>query len=131
MGFRLGSTFSNTTLNGAGFTTTETSVCTTPPLTLPADNAIVVITGQVTMTWGTGTTGFNLRVRQGTTSAGTIVLNTGPIQATAAQIVVVNVSVFDPAPGAAGGIQYSLLIAAVGSTANNVPTSATLVAFVL
>ena len=99
-------------------TTTETTVLTLNALRVPFLNGKMVVMGVVFVTWGTGTTSANLRVRRNA-SAENIVLGGGALglTAVAGQTVAIPFAFNDQVPDGRDCI-YSLTIQQVAATGN-------------
>lgn len=118
MGYRL-----NTALTGAPSvtvvtTTTETIVATTPPVTLPVDNTIVLLAWYVDFTGGTAATAWTIRIRAGTLITSRQVFSSQAITITAGNVVFHSGSYADAGAGPAAGLVYSLSIQQTAATGN-------------
>jgi len=123
--------FLNMPLMGIGsavaiVTTTETVVATSSPINADNLEQYVSIEGLLDLTVGTAGTTVTLRLRRGTTTAGTLIsqLNTwGPFTVTATNRVNFAIGGYD-VPGLSGGIQYVLTVAVASATGNSTANSA-------
>ena len=131
MGVRFPSVTSNTLANALPASAAETVVLITPPINEPIDNAQVILQWFLSLTAGTSTTGFNVRIRRGTTVAAPVVFN-GPWQFTT---VAGNFATFGgclaDSPGIVAGQQYCLTLIQTAATGAGTFTDGTLIAMVL
>lgn len=115
MGVRLPSVVANSIGNAVG--TAEIVVATTPPMNIPLDFATILLFWYYATTTPASTTNLQLRLRRGTTTAGTLVSSGVNQLVTASATATLSGFAFD-VPGAVAGQQYSLtaqFTAAVGS----------------
>ena len=131
MGVRYPSVFSTTFVGPWPANATETIICTLPPLILPIDGATVFIHWWDTLTYGTGTTAINYRIRRGTNTSGQIV----GVAAAARTVVAGNTDIvygcyFD-VPGAVTAQQYILTGVQTGATAGAVNNDICMFAYAL
>ena len=131
MGVRFPSVQTNTFIGPLPASAAETVLCTTPPLSLPLDFAVVFLFWTFALTAGTGTTSVSFNIRRGPTITGALVTPNTWAQAIAAGALgLMSGNVFD-APGAVGGQQYSLTMTQNGATAAGTPGNVGLLAFAL
>jgi hypothetical protein len=130
MGVRFPSVQSNTLLNASVGINVETPVCTTPPLNLPLDNAVVLLFWYIVHFIGTTAATTRYLIRRGTTIAGTLVNVSANLTGTAGNQVLGSGFYFDT-PGAVAGQQYTLSCIDPASTVAGGIADAALLAFVL
>jgi hypothetical protein len=107
-------------------TTSETVVITSPLVKIPVSTCRVWVAGRCQLTSGTGTTAVTVRIRRGTTTAGTLI-GAGiseAIKSAAGSTEPFALSVVDTLAGA-DAVQYVLTLQQAGATANgSVPQAA-------
>lgn len=110
----------NNTVVASPATAGETVVATVGPIASAIVAASgVYISAQIAYTVGTSGTAARYRIRQGTTTAGTVIFDTGPTTAgvTAAALVIDNIFGFDASPTFPGQAYcLTLLVAAASAT---------------
>ena len=132
MGVRFPSVSSSTFVGPLPANATETVICTTPPLTLPLDFAMVMLFWEWSMTSGTATTSIIMRLRRGTTVSGTLVnTNNYTISTPTAGNAYLLTGCFFDTPGAVGPIQYSLTTQQNAATGAGTNLEVALMAFAL
>ncbi len=105
-------------------TTTETVACTVAGVTIFAGENVRLL-GFTQMTTGTGTTSLTVRLRRGTSTAGTLVGAAVTIQTTAGNTVAVPIGGED-SPGELASGSYVLTVQQVAATANGSAVSSEL-----
>src|SRR5216684_1268986 len=130
MGVRFPSVQSNVLVNPNVGINTETVVCTTPPLTLPLDGAVVLLFWYMLHFIGTTAVTTRYLLRRGTTIAGTLINVSANLQGTAGNLVLGSGCYFDT-PGAVAGQQYSLSCIDPASTVAGAIQDAAMLAFAL
>ncbi|MCL6552921.1 MAG: hypothetical protein K6W08_07355 [Firmicutes bacterium] len=100
-------------------TTSETVVITSPLIKIPVSTCRVWITGSCQLTSGTGTTAVTVRIRRGTTTAGTLIGagNSEAIKTAAGSTEPFGLSVVDTLAGA-DAVQYVLTLQQTAATGN-------------
>jgi hypothetical protein len=86
MGVRFPSISTTTVIANLPASGVETVICTTPPLTLPLDGAVVFLFWWWSGNVGAGTTGLSAIIRRGTTTAGALVTTGSSVLVTAASV---------------------------------------------
>jgi hypothetical protein len=110
----------------------ETIGATTPPLNLFLDNAQVLIFWGLSYSWAVGATSSTIRLRRGTTIAGTLINTLAPTDSNMAVGATSSRSgVFFDTPGVVSGVQYTLTFTANAQTANGQIQDCWMVAMVL
>ncbi len=130
MGVRFPSVQSNTLVNPNVGINAETIVCTTPPLNLPLDGALVLLFWFMVHTIGATAAQTNFRLRRGTAITGTLINVSQPVTAVAGNVVTASGVYFDT-PGIVAGQQYSLTCIDPASTGAGAIQDACLIAFAL
>lgn len=90
-------------------------MCTTPPLTLPFDNASVIIFAYCCVSIGAGTVAYVPRIRRGTTIGGTVINAPASVVCTAGNITLISLVTVDTG-SIAGTPQYSFTLSGNGTT---------------
>src|SRR5260370_1151199 len=129
MGVRFPSVASTTIVASPGGST-ETVICTTPPLNIPLDFAQVIILWSVR--FSAGPTGWNVsyNVRRGTTTTGALVNVTQNILESINQPLIRSGSNVDT-PGAVAGQQWSLTFNIISTTTAATVVDVVMLAFAL
>ncbi len=118
MGVRFPGSGNNTIVNASIVTNAATIVAVSNLLNLAIDFQQVLILWMLAITWGASTTAAALRLRRGSTTAGTL-LNVAPsLTVVAAQIVQYSGTYVDT-PGAVANQQYAIEVQTTGATANH------------
>jgi hypothetical protein len=115
MGVRLSSVSSNTLLTATLTQNTETAALTTPPLSLPLDNAQVFLFWYLTGSAGASTSGMKASVRRGSGLTGTII-NAGVFLLVGAAGNFLVSGTYIDTPGVVAGQQYTLTATQSGAT---------------
>lgn len=115
MGVRNASVSTTAQINNTMSVAAETIVLTTPFISLPLDNAPVLIFWQFYATSGTNGTTLQLRIRRGATLTDTLVM-TGAAFTAAAAAMFNCAGHFIDTPGVVGPVQYSVTAQNAGST---------------
>jgi hypothetical protein len=114
MGARFPTAFTTTFIASVPASGAETVICTTPPLILPYDGALVFIDWEASFLIGTGTTLATIKVIRGTTTAAPHIA--GPAQTVVAgNNVVLSGNWVDQGAGPSEPV-YSLSAAGTGTT---------------
>ena len=114
-GSRTNFTFSTTIVGSTPGSGAETVILTSPLLTLPFDNAIVLIYWYFLATVGTGSTSYTVGVRRGTSTSGTRLNGSIFSNCTAGNIIPI-AGCYQDAASLAGTPQYSITVQGVGTT---------------
>ena len=130
MGVRFPSAASNTLLAANVPINGHVIVCTTPPINLPIDAAMVLLFWYIVHTVGATAATTQYLLRRGATVASPAVNVQQPITAVAGNIVEASGWYFD-SPGMIAEQQYSLDCIDVGSTGLGAIQDACIIAFVL
>jgi len=109
----------------------ETICATTPPLTIPLDFSQVILLWSFTFLAGTGTTGFSMRIRRGTTTGGAQVGGHSWDFTIAAAASSCYGGAYVDTPGAVAGQQYTLTCVQTGATGAGTGEDVSLIAFAL
>lgn len=108
-------------------TTTETVVVTLTGVSMPSGDGRVRLSGFVQMTLGTATTTVTVRVRRGTTTAGTLVGEGNPIAIpSAAGTDAAFTTDVEDTPGEVAGQSYVLTVEQAAATGNGTVLQAAL-----
>jgi hypothetical protein len=130
MGVRFGTLTTKTSLNSLPANSTETVVYAVGPMILAVDSAAVLFNWFCTVSGGTGLTALVIRLRRGTTTAGTLIMTSPWTQsAVAAQFYMMAGCDFDVFP--AGDTYYCLTISQTGATGAGALNDGYLQAYVL
>ncbi len=131
MGVRFPSQGSNVLVNNTITTTVETVLCTSPPLSLPLDFALVLLSWYLLIgIIGTAATTATVRIRRGAGTGGTVINNPVAVPVTAGSSVSLSGCYIDT-PGAVAGQQYSVTVTMGAATANSTPSDTCLLAYAL
>ena len=130
MGVRFPSVASTTILASVPASGAETVICTTPPLTLPIDNAQVILLFSFECLVGTGTATETWRIRRGTTVAGAQVNVAGTFTIVGNNRWAMGAMYVDT-PGAVDKQQYSLSLSGTATTGAWTTEDVCLMAFCL
>jgi hypothetical protein len=117
MGVRFAGSGSSTLVNTNIVTTAETTLLTSPLLTLALDFEQLLIFWEFVVLAGTSTTSFSYRMRRGSGTGGTSIAGGINVNVTAGNNILQAGCVVDT-PGAVGPIQYSVTLSQIGATAN-------------
>lgn len=123
----------NNTVAASPATAAETVVATLGPFRDPlAVGSGAFIVAQAAFTVGTGGTTVRYRIRQGTTTSGTTVFDSGACNAgvTAAALVIENMTAFDASPTLPGQ-SYCLTVTVGGASATSTVSAAAIAGFVI
>jgi hypothetical protein len=130
MGVRFPGQGSTTIVNASVVTTAQTIICTTPPLNLPLDGALVMIFWWAVFATGSGVTSIIQNILRGATLTSTRINLGGSIAATASSNTNLSGSYVDT-PGAVAAQQYSLALTQGAATGNGTVSDVCLIAFAL
>lgn len=116
MGVRLGSVSSTTFVGPLPASAAETVILTSPPISLPIDNAQVLLSFFFVMSAGATVTAFTFRLRRGTTNAGALVSAATWNIDTTAGLRYMPSGCYVDSPGIVAGQQYSLTVVQFGAS---------------
>lgn len=125
--------FSGDSVNGgsvAVITTSETQAVTGNFLNPPFGNAKAMVSGQVTLTTGTNTTGVTVRIRRNPNAENSPLTFSSPTNFTAGQTVMLNLQVADVIPDGRP-VQYTITVQQSGATANGSITGSNISAILI
>ena len=131
MGVRFPTVSTTTFIGPLPANANETIVLTTPGLTLPLDNAQVILLWRAVLVSGVGTNAFIWRIRRGTSLTGALVMASSDVMAVGSNATQSSSGFYVDTPGAVGGQQYTLTISENGATAAGTWNDGCLMAFVL
>jgi hypothetical protein len=130
MGVRFPSTFQNVPQANLPATGAQTIIITSTPLTLPLDNAAVIVLWSWQGNTGAGTTSLTFTICRGTSVGVNVLVNETTVVTAGANFKGSGFAV-DQNPGAGAGVVYSLQLTGTGTTGAGANGSAQLAAFVL
>ena len=104
------------TIEASPAAATETAVCEVDGIATRPGGSTVALSAAVSLTVGTTGASVQLRIRRGSGTGGTLVADTGAVNATAGTIVAVPINGQD-SPGEVAGESYTLTVTVASATA--------------